>query len=68
MLVLTRKVGEQIHIGDDIVITVARIHQDKVRIGIDAPADVRVNREEVQRRSQRGPTPAELPLAEKSPP
>lgn len=50
MLVLTRKVGERIHIGDDVVLTVVRIQGDKVRLGIDAPAHVAVHREEVHRR------------------
>jgi carbon storage regulator len=52
MLVLTRKVGERILIGEGIVVTVVRIQQDKVRIGIDAPRDVAVHREEVHRRVQ----------------
>lgn len=50
MLVLTRKVGERIHIGNGIVVTVVRIQNDKVRIGVDAPAEVPVHREEVFRR------------------
>jgi carbon storage regulator len=47
MLVLTRKAGERIHIGDNIVVTISRIQGDKVRVGIDAPADIEVHREEV---------------------
>jgi carbon storage regulator len=50
MLVLTRKVGERIHIGDGIVVTVVRIQNDKVRIGVEAPTDVAIHREEVYRR------------------
>ncbi len=50
MLVLTRKVGERIHIGENIVVTVVRLQNDKVRIGIEAPADVNVHREEVYQR------------------
>jgi carbon storage regulator len=50
MLVLTRKVGERIHIGEGIVVTVVRIQNDKVRIGIEAPAQVAIHREEVYRR------------------
>jgi carbon storage regulator len=50
MLVLTRKVGERIHIGEDIVVTVVRIQNDKVRIGIEAPTNVAIHREEVYRR------------------
>ncbi|WP_277959558.1 carbon storage regulator CsrA, partial [Frigoribacterium faeni] len=47
MLVLTRKVGERILIGDDIVITVLDSRGDGVRIGIDAPRGVKIQREEV---------------------
>ncbi|UPO77121.1 MULTISPECIES: carbon storage regulator CsrA [Arthrobacter] len=49
MLVLTRKSGEQILIGDDIVITVLDSRGDGVRIGIDAPRGVRIQRNEVVR-------------------
>ncbi len=47
MLVLSRKTGERIMIGDKIAITVVRISQGTVRIGIDAPRDLSVVREEV---------------------
>jgi carbon storage regulator len=47
MLVLTRKVGERILVGDDIVITVLDARGDGVRIGIDAPRGVKIQREEV---------------------
>lgn len=47
MLVLTRKVDERIMIGEDIVITVVDIRGDKVRLGIEAPAEIPVHREEV---------------------
>lgn len=47
MLVLTRKEGETIHIGDDIIIEVSAIRGDKVKIGITAPASVPVHRSEV---------------------
>ena len=50
MLVLTRKQQEQIHIGDNITITVVRIHGNSVRIGIEAPQSVRVLRGEVATR------------------
>ncbi|MER2134825.1 MAG: carbon storage regulator CsrA [Arthrobacter sp.] len=49
MLVLTRKSGEQILIGDDIVITVLDSRGDGVRIGIDAPRGVKIQRSEVLR-------------------
>ncbi len=47
MLVLSRRVGERLVIGDDIVITIIDVRSDGVRIGIDAPRNVRVNRAEV---------------------
>ena len=50
MLVLTRKITEVIVIGDGIRVTITSIQGDKVRIGIEAPASVRVDREEVHRR------------------
>ncbi|GAB2979989.1 carbon storage regulator CsrA [Frigoribacterium salinisoli] len=49
MLVLTRKVGERILIGDDIVVTVLDARGDGVRIGIDAPRGITIQREEVVR-------------------
>ena len=48
MLVLTRKTDEQILIGDDIKITLIRVRGNSVRIGIDAPRDVRVVRGELE--------------------
>jgi carbon storage regulator len=50
MLVLTRRVGEEIVIGNDIRVTVTAIRGDRVRIGISAPPDVRVDREEIHTR------------------
>lgn len=50
MLVLTRNIGEKIRIGQDITITVVRVQGDKVRIGIEAPPDVAVFREEIFRK------------------
>lgn len=47
MLVLSRKVGEEIIIGNGIKIMVVEVRGDKVRIGIDAPRDVSVHRKEV---------------------
>ncbi|WP_287030011.1 carbon storage regulator CsrA [Pseudomonas sp. UBA6310] len=58
MLILTRRVGETILIGDDITITVMGIKGGQVRIGIDAPKDVAIARDDmVKGRSQ--PEPAE---------
>ncbi|MDO5672835.1 MAG: carbon storage regulator CsrA [Actinomycetaceae bacterium] len=47
MLVLSRRLGEKIVIGENIVITVVEVHRDSVRIGIDAPRSVPVNRAEL---------------------
>jgi carbon storage regulator len=47
MLVLNRKVGERIVIGDEIVITVVAVHGQQVRLGIEAPPDVPVWRQEL---------------------
>ncbi len=51
MLVLTRKNGQKIQIGDDITITVLRIKGRSVRVGIDAPEDVRIVRSELPPRT-----------------
>jgi len=47
MLVLSRKQNERIRVGDSVVVTVVRVSGDKVRIGIEAPANVRVLRDEL---------------------
>ncbi|MGN7611761.1 carbon storage regulator CsrA [Magnetococcales bacterium HHB-1] len=47
MLILTRRVGESLHIGDEIKITLLGIKGNQVRIGIDAPRHVEVHREEI---------------------
>ncbi len=48
MLVLSRKENERIRLGDSIVVTVVRVAGDKVRLGIQAPADVLVLRDELE--------------------
>ena len=53
MLVLSRKEGERIRIGDKITVTVLEIRGDKVRIGIEAPETVSVHRQEVYEKIQR---------------
>ncbi|HLJ96296.1 MAG TPA: carbon storage regulator [Gemmataceae bacterium] len=50
MLILSRKIGERLIIGGDIVITVAEIQRGRVRLGIEAPAEIIVVREELQMR------------------
>jgi carbon storage regulator len=47
MLVLSRKLGEKIVIGDNIVVTVVKIDRNQIRIGIEAPSEVLVYREEI---------------------
>jgi carbon storage regulator len=47
MLILTRRVGEIIRIGPDVVVTVLGVNGSQIRLGIDAPKDVAVHREEV---------------------
>ena len=50
MLILTRRVGEALVIGDDTKLTILGIRGQQVRIGIDAPKDVSVHREEIYQR------------------
>lgn len=50
MLILSRKVGEKLIIGEDIVVTILGVNSGQIRIGIDAPKDVDVHREEVWKR------------------
>ena len=47
MLVLSRKVGEKIHVGDNITVTILETRGSRIRIGIEAPRDVRIQREEM---------------------
>ena len=49
MLILTRKVGEIIRIGDSVTVRVLEVRGSQVRLGVDAPAEVRIFREEVYR-------------------
>ena len=50
MLILTRRVGEKLIIGENVTVTVLGVRGNQIRIGIDAPRDVQVNREEVYQR------------------
>lgn len=47
MLVLSRRVGERLFIGNDIVVTIIDVRSDGVRVGIDAPREIRVTRAEI---------------------
>ena len=68
MLVLTRRLGESIAIDDDIKITVVQIKGKQVRLGIEAPRDTTIHREEIYRSIQSGDskTSSEQPLTNKS--
>ena len=68
MLVLSRRPGESIIINDDIIVTVLGIQGDKIRLGVDAPKHVRVDRMEVHiKRSinESGATPTSCPAVRK---
>lgn len=55
MLILTRKVGESLVIGDDVSVTVLGIKGNQVRIGVNAPREIAVHREEVLERNRKEP-------------
>ena len=53
MLILTRRVGATLMVGDDVTVTVLGVKGNQVRIGVNAPKDVSVHREEIYQRIQR---------------
>ena len=62
MLILTRRVGEKLVIGDDVVVTVLGVKGNQVRIGISAPKDVEVHREEIYDRIQKEQNAGQTPF------
>jgi carbon storage regulator len=64
MLVLSRKLGEKIHIGDNICITIVDVDRGKIRLGIEAPRDIPIYRQELLTANNAAPKPADgMPLA-----
>jgi carbon storage regulator len=63
MLILTRRVGESLKVGDDITITVLGVKGSQVRIGVNAPKDVSVHREEIYERIKKEQGDTEQPTA-----
>ncbi|MBT4866263.1 MAG: carbon storage regulator [Planctomycetaceae bacterium] len=61
MLVLSRKPGERILIGDNVTVTIVRIGPNNVRLGIDAPRDMNIVREELLADPQDAPSAAQSP-------
>jgi len=65
MLILTRRVGETVMIGNEVTVTVLGVKGNQVRIGVNAPKDVAVHREEIYERIKReqDQNPASAPIA-----
>ena len=64
MLILTRRIGETLMVGDEVTVTVLGVKGNQVRLGVNAPKEVAVHRAEVYHRIQNGELPPELPTPE----
>jgi carbon storage regulator len=61
MLILTRRPGEAVHVGDNVTFTVLRVVGNSVKIGFDAPREVAINREEIYKRIKEAVEASPLP-------
>jgi carbon storage regulator len=66
MLILSRKEAEKVYLGNDIVLTIIRVAGDKVRIGIEAPSNVRVLRNELQKHDEQSELPVTLQVTRRA--
>ncbi len=66
MLILSRKEAEKVYLGNDIVLTIIRVAGDKVRIGIEAPNNVRVLRNELQKIDEQKEVQASLQVVRRA--
>ena len=67
MLILTRRVGETLMIGDEVTVTVLGVKGNQVRIGVNAPKDIAVHREEIYERIKREQEGEEQPNMDDGP-
>jgi len=63
MLILMRRAGESIRIGDDVTVKIVSLERNRVRLGVNAPREVRVDREEVAEKKRLGHEPPVKRLA-----